>query len=76
LLADFIQVYGEKLGAKTEQKGLEILQFSQKILCKVGANEGMISEEIDAIKKKPGTFSGNNGRDVLRAFQELARSHP
>jgi hypothetical protein len=48
----FNQVYGKNWEQKTEHKDLKNLQ------CRVGAKEGMVSEEISNVKKKPSTGRG------------------
>jgi hypothetical protein len=40
-------------GAKSITEELENLPFGQKSQCKVGAEEGLVSEGINTIKKKP-----------------------
>jgi hypothetical protein len=41
-----------------EQKDLKNLQFCQKSQYKGGDKEGMVSEEINAVTKKPSTLHG------------------
>jgi hypothetical protein len=61
---------------KSKAEKLKNMQIDQKSPCEVGTKEYIVSEEISTIKKKPSTFHGGNGKDALRAYQELAGPHP
>jgi hypothetical protein len=66
----FNQVYNEK-SAKKQRKWKDLKNLSllrKQSLCKIVA-----SEEINAIKKKPSTFHGDNRKHALRVSQKLAR---
>jgi hypothetical protein len=56
ILGVFIQVYNENWEPKSRQKDLKNFQLVQKSQYKDGAKEGLVSEEISAIKKKPTTL--------------------
>jgi hypothetical protein len=47
--------------------------LKKKSQCKVGAEEGMVSEEISPIRKKPGTLHETIGKKP-EVPKELARS--
>jgi hypothetical protein len=71
LLAAISQVYSENQEQNAEQKDLKTC-----ILCrKANVQEGMVSEEGSAIKKKPSTLYQYNRKDALMASQETARFH-